>query len=67
MPLNKETKPAPSSSSNFIFFYIVLRRHVPNGLAGCRSLRPSLSVKAGAHTWAVVSQRYLRLQISPTP
>ena len=46
---------------------LVLRRHVPSGLAGCCSFPPSPPVNAGHRCWLWFAECYLVLQISPTP
>ena len=51
----------------FVYIYIYFRRHVPSGLAGCCSFPPSPPVNAGHTLWLWFAERYLMLQISPTP
>ena len=51
----------------YMHTYTLLRRHVPSGLAECCLFLPSPPVNAGHRRWLWSAERYLVLQISPTP
>ena len=50
-----------------VYICILLRRHVPSGLAGCCSFPPSTPVNAGHRRWLWSTECCLVSQISPTP